>query len=372
MKKTLILILLSPFVLVLAIINHICLLLDEIFYPSYRHAEVKPPVFIIGMTRTASSWLHKTLYADRDRFTSMKLWEMLFAPSIIQKKGAILLQKLDRRSGGWITGILRPVDRYLFRGFKVSHPTSLFEIEEDDLVLIHILSNTMLAFIFPRFQRFRDLPWFDDRLTEKRKCRIMRFYRACILRHLFVFGAGRIYLSKSPCHTPKIRSIRHVFPESRFICTYRHPIQTIPSSISLFLRFLRIFKTGHSQEAVVEFTLKLADHWYAYPMKNFTEWPESDYIILDFPRLVSHPELTIQGIYRHFGYSLPEAYSHMLDAIGEHSRAYKSTHRYSASDFMLHEKKIIIPHAAHRIAVSLAAGNFIHDVAMSGHGTATQ
>jgi omega-hydroxy-beta-dihydromenaquinone-9 sulfotransferase len=340
MMKTLILILLSPFVLVQAIINHACLLLDEVFYPSYKYAKVKQPVFIVGMTRTASSWLHKTLYCDRERFTSMKLWEMIFAPSIIQKKGVILIHKLNKLTGGWITGVLRPIDRYLFRGFQVSHPTSLFEIEEDDLVLIQILSNTMLAFIFPRFQSVRDLPWFDDRLSERRRRRIMRFYRACILRHMFVFGEDRTYLSKSPCHTPKIRSIRQIFPDSRFICTYRHPTQTIPSSISLFLRFFSIFKTRHRPEKVVEFTLKLADHWYAYPMKNFADWPEADYVVLEFTRLVIHPEQVIQEVYSLFGYAMPDDYRQRLAAIGDQSRAYKSTHRYSASDFMLRDEDL--------------------------------
>jgi omega-hydroxy-beta-dihydromenaquinone-9 sulfotransferase len=333
MKKILILILLFPAAMVLAIITWVSLFLDHLFFPSFRHTKVNQPVFIVGMTRTASSWLHKTLYADRERFTSMKLWEMLFAPSIIQKKGFVLLQKLDKQTGGGLSSMLRKIDRYVFRRLKDSHPTSLFEIEEDDLVLIHILSNTLLVFIFPWVRRFRDLPWFDDRLSERQKKRIMHFYRGCIRRHLFVYGTGKTYLSKSPCHTPKIRSIRQVFPDSRFICTYRDPNQTISSSISLFLRFFSMFKTRHRQQEVIAFTQKLAAHWFSYPMKNFSEWPESDFIILAFVQLTSHPEQTINSLYRHFGYHMSDAYIQSLITIGEQSRAYTSSHQYKAAVF---------------------------------------
>jgi hypothetical protein len=335
MKKALALVLLCPFALALAIINRTCLLLDEVFYPSYRHHGVGRPVFIVGMTRTASSWLHKTLYADRERFTSMKLWEMLFAPSVIQKKGAVLLRRLDKRTGGLLTGMLMPVDRFLFKGFDVVHPTSLFEVEEDDLVLIHRLSNTFLAFIFPRLRWFRALPWFDDRLDDRQKRRIMHFFHGCIQRHLFVFGAGRTYLSKSPCHTPKISSLRQEFPGSRFICTYREPAQAIPSSLSLFARLFELFKTKYSQAELVDYTLRLADFWYAYPLKVFAHCPPADVIILDFGQLTARPEQTIRAMYKHFGWSLSDAYGLKLALTDRESRAFKSSHRYSASDFML-------------------------------------
>jgi len=85
---------LIPFILFLAfaeIINWLCLLLDEIFYRSYKKTEIDSPVFIIGMPRTGSTYLHNLLCNDMERFTSMKLWEMLFCPSVLQKKMARLL-----------------------------------------------------------------------------------------------------------------------------------------------------------------------------------------------------------------------------------------------------------------------------------------
>lgn len=340
MKRTLIATLLFPVVLVLAIINHACLALDEILFPAWRKTKVSRPVFIVGMTRTASSWLHKTLYEDRERFTSMKLWEMVFAPSIIQKKGAILLQKMDRLAGRLISRMLRPFDRFIFRGLQKTHPTSFFDIEEDDLVLIQLLSNTLLVFFFPGIQQFRDLPWFDERISPERRSRIIRFYRDCVSRHLFVFGSGRTYLSKSPCHTPKLRSLRQAFPDSRFICTYRDPAHTIPSSLSLFFSFLKGFRTRFEQEKAVQFTIDLAAHWYAYPVKEFASWPASDYIFLEYDRLVREPERTIQNLYRHFNFSMSDAYTRRLEDICKQSRCYISGHRYSAAAFNLREEDL--------------------------------
>ncbi len=340
MKRILLLMALTIIFILVEMINCFCFLLDEIIYPNWRKTSIRKPLFIVGMPRTASTWLHKTLFSDSEQFTSMKSWEILFAPSIIQKRACNLLGKFDRRFNGILSKPIKKLDNFLFRDYRPGHPTSFFDIEEDDIVLIHILSNMFLIFQFPNSKRLRDLAWFDLRLPEKMKKRIMWFFKACIQKHLFVYGNGRTYLSKSPCHTPKIQSLKATFPDSRFICTFRHPEQAIPSALSLFFRYFKIFHNHVEISNATRQTLQMADHWYAYPLKVFSDWPSEDYLLLNYNHLVEAPETTIFKIYQHFGLSLSDEFRQKLFTENKKSKTYKSNHIYSVSEFGITEIEI--------------------------------
>lgn len=161
----------------------------------------------------------------------------------------------------------------------------------------------------------------------------MWFFRACIQKHLFVYGKGRTYLSKSPCHTPKIESLKIAFPDSRFICTFRHPERAIPSALSLFVRYFKIFHNHVEINSATSQTLQMADHWYGYPLKVFSDCPSEDYLLLNYNYLVDAPETIIFEIYRHFGLNLSDDFRQKLVTENQRSKTYKSSHIYSVSEF---------------------------------------
>ena len=68
------------------IIYHLFLLLDEILFPGYRKTKVEKPVFIIGNPRSGTTFLHRIMDKDKQNFTSFQVWELIFAPSITQRK----------------------------------------------------------------------------------------------------------------------------------------------------------------------------------------------------------------------------------------------------------------------------------------------
>jgi hypothetical protein len=216
----------------------------------------------------------------------------------------------------------------------------LFEIEEDDLLMMHLFSSNLMVFIFPGIKRLRNLAWFDDRFTERRKKRIMRFFSRCIRKHLYVYGNGRTYLSKCPSHTARIRSLKSCFPDSRFICTFRDPVSVIPSMLSMFRSFLRIYGNNAYLSRMTGHALQIADHWYAYPLANFSAWSQGDYLLVDYDELSSSPASTVTGIYEHFGFTVTDAFMQKLSAVGLKCKNYKSSHRYAGSDFNLTDEEI--------------------------------
>ena len=325
---------------IVEVFNYICLALDEIFYPSYKKVIIKAPLFIISMPRTATTWLQNVICSDHEQVTSMKLWEMLFAPSIIQKKLAIFLSKADKHFHNFLTDRLRKWDSKLFKGYSSIHPSSLFGYEDDDLVLVTIFSNLFLIFFFPKLKLFDFLIRFDQSQNEKRKEWILSFYKKCIQKHLYVFGKEKIYLSRSSSHAPKMYSLKQFFPDSCFICTVREPTQVIPSTISLIIRLSEVYHTPVNINSITDRTLKISDHIFFYPLEVFISWSKDNYFVNMYDDLTENIEKEVTAMYQHFGIPLSEEFHQVLAQEHHKSKSYKSQHFYSAEKWGLAGEEI--------------------------------
>jgi hypothetical protein len=90
--------------------------------------------------------------------------------------------------------------------------------------------------------------------------------------------------------------------------------------------------TGHA--------LQIADHWYAYPLENFSGWSSADYMLVDYDELSASLVSTVTGIYEHFGFTVTEGFRQKLAEAGLKCKTYKSSHRYSGSDFNMKDEEI--------------------------------
>ena len=84
-RRILVLLVLFPSYVTMLLVNWACLGLDELLFPRFRKQKIVRPLFIVGPPRTGTTLLHRLLAKD-DQFTSMRTWEILFAPSIVQKR----------------------------------------------------------------------------------------------------------------------------------------------------------------------------------------------------------------------------------------------------------------------------------------------
>ena len=80
-----------------ALLNALFLLLDRLFFPGCGKAEIRNPVFVIGNGRSGTTFFHRLLCGDEERFVYFRSWEILF-PSLLQKK---TLRALFTAWGRW-------------------------------------------------------------------------------------------------------------------------------------------------------------------------------------------------------------------------------------------------------------------------------
>lgn len=317
--------------LIIEIFNWLGFLCDEIFYRSYKKIDVKEPVFIVGMPRTATTFLFNILSEDKDRFSAMKLWEIILAPSITQKMIFIFIYKLDKLLNGFFLLHFKKIDKKIFHRFEKIHSISLLNVEEDEYILMHNLSCSLLVFIFPKWSYIHSLIKFDQDLSDSRKKRIMAYYRKCIQKHLYVFAPNKIYLAKSPSHTSKIDSLKNRFIGCKLIYMLRIPEECISSAIGMYKVYNKTFCTKAKDETLAEMTLSFADLWYTY-IGIIEDMDKDTAILLKYDDFVRTPGKSIRRLYKRFGYQLSESFESKLAWYDKRSASYKSEHKHSLGD----------------------------------------
>lgn len=310
------------------LITWICFFLDDLFFSGYKQQEVKEPVFIIGNFRSGSTLLQRLMAQDVDVFTSMKMWEIYIAPSIIQRKFWLAIGRLDQRFFG--KRLWRLADRWDKKRFRSipMHRVSLWEPDEDEGVMMHNWTSAFLIFIFPFIEALPPHFYFDTEASERELAITMDFYQKIIQRHVY-FHQGKRYVAKNPASSVKIEAIRRYFPDAKFIYLVRNPVDMLASKTSFFSYIWNNFGTPLEPYPFREFILKFTKYWYTYPLEKLAQLPESEYIMLKYQDLVEHLEDSVLNTYAHFNIGFEGRFPAVLKEAVKLAEKFTSKHKYS-------------------------------------------
>lgn len=220
-----------PVLLIVQLLHWLTFLLDEIFYRGYRDVPVREPLFVLGPPRSGTTFLHHVL-STMPGTTTFRTWECLFGLSVSSRKLLLTLARLDRvlgrpaqRLGAWLGGRFRgPMDDI--------HPLALNEPEEDFLCLMPLAACFLLVIPFPRAAWLWEVARFDSSLDDDDKRQLLSWYRRCIQKHLYVFGADQRFLSKNASFSGMAGALLDEFPDARILFTSRDPLAVVPSQLS--------------------------------------------------------------------------------------------------------------------------------------------
>jgi hypothetical protein len=316
-------------------------LLDEILYPGLRRVQVEAPVFIVGNPRSGTTFLFRLMAKDVGNFRSMRLWEMIFAPSVVYRRLVWAILRVSTRLG-------RPVRRLLawleggWQEKDVIHRATLRMREEDLHLLLHIWSTPDIWLYSGMLDEAQADIYFDQAMPERDKRRILTFYERCIQRHLYARnGEGQHYLAKNPAYTPRIDALWQQFPEARIIYLARNPLDMIPSYMSMLTFTWETIGDPAGADHCRDFVLDMAYHWYTYPLERLAQAPEDKYIVVNFEDLVGDPEGTVTRIYQRLGLVVHDAYAQILREEALKAEDYNSQHEYSLEEMGLTQAQIL-------------------------------
>ncbi|MFN2268542.1 MAG: sulfotransferase [Desulfonatronovibrio sp.] len=332
-RRCLILLAFLPLFGVFQLIHWFFLALDRIFFPEFMNINVEKPLFILGVPRSGTTHLHRVMSMDTGRFTVFKLWQVLFAPAICQRKIVKFAGKLDRLAGRPCKRLLNFTAGVLTRDLKDIHHLSLDQPEEDFILLMPVMACFILIPAFPQVREIYDLAFFDQRFSRQQRMDIMNFYKSMLKRHLYCEGRHATLLSKNVSFTPMLSSLEETFPDAGIVACVRNPTKTLASQASSMEKSWKMF--GNSTESMLFTQLwkELMDHYYQVLAEAVSESGHARLQCVDMSALTADLSGTVLRIYEKLDMIPDESF--VKDLKSEHDKAssYSSRHSYDLTEY---------------------------------------
>lgn len=322
-----------------ALAHAVCFFLDGILFPGLWRVPVHAPVFVIGHARSGTTLAHRLLGGD-ERFSTFCYWELLL-PSLLEKKLVRGIAWLDRRVlGGRIERRLQAWEQRKFGSTQHIHRMGLTIPEEDDLIF---QSSCASGFWMTKLPYMGELDFFHvDRRAPRSRRRLMRFYRECVRRQLYLNGAGKTHISKNPTWCGRVETLIEVFPDARFVLLYRNPHETIPSLLKLM--HLSWQRGGNLDAGKIATSTRvmtdLSYEHYLLPEEVLARHPAVPRAVIDYRELVRAPRACIERVYADLGIPISAQMQEFLALEEAKARRHETEHRYSLAEFGLEPAEI--------------------------------
>jgi hypothetical protein len=329
-----------PLLFLLQSMHWLGFLLDEVLFRGYRKVSVQAPVFIVGVPRSGTTFLHRLLARDRERFTTYSLWELILAPSVSERRFWLALGRLDRFLGAPFARMIRWLERRAFGTLDNIHQISLADEEEDYFLLVPVYACFLLILPFPFPDEMMQLAFFDDAVPAADQERIMGFYHSCLKRHLYVKGADKVFLSKNVSFSPMIRALGRTFPDGRIIGTVRNPVQAVASHLSSMTAGAAVFDNDPRGGEFRDQMVAVQRYAYRHILEALPAAAGGEPLMVRMEDLQEKLAATVLKVYESLGFQMTPEFSAYIQEQDDRQKGYQSGHQYSLSDYGLSESLV--------------------------------
>jgi hypothetical protein len=283
--------------------------------PAITSTAIRAPVFITGLPRSATSFLHMLLSLDPGNAVP-HCWRLIHPYPPANPLAAFFCKaqvELQLR-----------LFRYLTPGLSSLHQLSAGAPQECTDITAHSFQSLRFdsTHNVPSYQAWLDAHGHDD---------AFRFHRR-FLQHLETQAPGRHWVLKSPDHVFALDAIKSVYPDARIVFLHRDPLSVVASCSKLaellrrpFTR--RIDRTELGRQVsmrLIESTQRMAKAALA----------SNDILHLHYREVVSQPLEAVKKLYAHSGRILGSDAEQRMQSWLAHP-AQRPRRKYSLSEFGL-------------------------------------
>lgn len=308
-------------------------------YPEIGQEPVTSPVFIVGINRTGTTYLHRLMSRDK-RFWVLRLHELgdpvLSVPEYATVAGTLNDPRRDRTEE-----MLKASE--IVKAFEGVHDFNIDEPEEDFPIFRMAFAAwvSTVRFHVPAFGRWLAGCGFGNAYAFHRRV-IQHFSWQRRIRQPEFRGQ---WLFKMPFHLLELESLIETYPDALFIQTHREPEKFMGSWNSLVARVRSIDSEPRPDHELGAEQLTFMSGMMDKAVRFRETHPELEHRWMDvnYVDLVEDPLAVVHGIYERFNWPLKRSSICTMDdwlfRQGERRRK-ERRHRYNLKDYGLTQEDV--------------------------------
>lgn len=260
--------------------------------PAVLAQPIERPIFITGLPRSGTTFLHKLLAEDPEN-RSPAVWETILPLPRHRWDSPARRMATVRRQ-------LAAFER-MAPDFRAVHPLDATSPQECTEIKAHVFRSF-------RFESTYNTPAYRQWLREADRVPAYRFHRR-FLQHLqHSDGRPRRWVLKSPDHVFTLEALSQVYPDARLIVLHRDPVEVLASVAGLTAILREPFTARLDRVALGR---QVADDWVAGAEAIRLAhaaglFPEERIAHLHFADFTRAPLAAVASIYARFGMTLTD------------------------------------------------------------------
>lgn len=292
-------------------------------HPEIERAEIRSPIFILGLPRTGTSILHELLAQDPANRVPLS-WEVMYAWPPPDRATGDVDPRIARVNADLAQG------EKLLPGIQGIHRMGAELPQECVAITSHEFTSVI-------FSTTHHVPGYQQWLEGTDHRPAYAWHRRH-LQYLQWHWPAERWVLKSPGHLWSLDALLAVYPDARIIQTHRDPAKVVASLASL-ISLVRSMCSERVDPAAV------AAEWaplLARGLRATTDQrargtlPDDQVFDLQFGEFVGNEITMIRRVYQHFAMPFtPEAEARMTRYLAANPKDKGGGHRYAPGDFGL-------------------------------------
>jgi len=322
------------------IINIITRLLDELLFPNFKNITIKQPVFIISNPRSGTTFLHRLMCLDQEKYVYNLLYQSTF-PSITFYRIIQFFGSIDKKTPGKpLHKLLDFINSKFFSVWDEIHATGFNKSEEDEGVYFISGISPSVGMLTPYLKNFREL-FILDNIDDSTKDNIKKYYKTTIQRWMYALGSDKLLLNKTVMSSGRLDILHELFPDVKIIFLIRNPYEAIPSFTSMFTEMWKdLFKDIPENSPEYREWGELGIAYYKYFNEQKNNFKKENFITIPYTDLISAPKQTVLKIYDQLKLETTPEFLERLENETNQARKYKSSHNYTLEQYGFEKEHI--------------------------------
>src|SRR5437763_13058976 len=298
--------------------NRLLLQRDRSLHPEIAQHQIRAPLFVVGLPRTGTTFLHTLLSADAANRTPLT-WEVMEPSPPTNAERARRIRRGSQNLG---------CREWMAPNFRQLHPVGAQLPQE----CVSLMSPSCLS---DQFDTMYNVPGYRGWFLQQDLRPSYEFHRR-FLQHLQQRENGRRWVLKAPTHMFALPTLLSTYPDALFVQTHRAPLEAITSVSSLITILRRVFSDAVDPMKIGGEAM----HYWSSTLSKFLlqrdRLPPERVLDLSYLELRRDPIGTVRRLYEYFGwpFSAP-AENRMRDVLAKQPHDLHGFHRYEPAQFGL-------------------------------------